>query len=245
MIPKIIHYCWFSGDKKPKSIQRCIDSWQRVMPDYSIKCWDGDSFDFNSLSFTKEAIELKQYPAAADYVRLYALYTEGGIYLDSDVLVLRPFNDLLSNSFFSGTETYMVDNKRHYRIEAAIIGAERGHPFVKECMTYYELKSFIGKDGTRDNQHIVMPTVMSNFAEQYGYEYINHYQLLNGNITIYPTSVFNNTLSHDIIDSKKIYAVHQNAGSWIDYSNRGWLYRFCRKHDLMNFYNMLEKKTNN
>ncbi len=241
MIPKTIHYCWFSGERKPKNIMRCIESWKRVLPDYTVKCWDGDSFDFNSLPFTKEAMELKQYAAAADYVRLYALYTEGGIYLDSDVLVFRPFDNFLDDLFFSGTETYLVNKKRNYRIEAAIIGSEKGHPFVKECMNYYETNHFIRSDGTRDNQHIVMPTVMSNIAEQYGYEYKNHVQILNNIIKIYPTSVFNNTLSKDYINPLELYALHQNAGSWIDYSDRGWLFQFCHKHGMMNLYHKIEK----
>lgn len=211
------------------------------MPDYTIKCWDGESFDFNSLPFTKEAMSLKQYAAAADYVRLYALYTEGGIYLDSDVLVFRPFDLFLNDLFFSGTETYLVDKKKYYRVEAAIIGSEKGHPYVKECMNYYETHHFIRSDGTRDNQHIVMPTVMSNIAEQYGYEYKNHSQLLNNKIKIYPTSVFNNTLSKDYINPLQLYALHQNAGSWIDYSDRGWLFRYCHRHSMMNLYHIIEK----
>ena len=92
MIPKKIHYCWFSGDKKPVSIERCIESWKRVMPDYEIKEWDGNSFDFDSVLFVKQAIEARKWAFASDYVRLYALHTEGGIYLDSDVEVFKRFD---------------------------------------------------------------------------------------------------------------------------------------------------------
>jgi mannosyltransferase OCH1-like enzyme len=76
------------------------------MPDYEIRCWDGNSFDFDSVPFVREAMSVKQYAAASDYVRLYALYTEGGIYLDSDVMVYKPFDDLLDNRYFCGTESF-------------------------------------------------------------------------------------------------------------------------------------------
>lgn len=241
MIPKIIHYCWFSGDKKPKAIKRCIESWHRFLPDYKIKCWDGNSFDFDSVKFVRDAMDAKKYAFAADYVRLYALYTEGGIYLDSDVLVKRPFDIFLSEDFFCGTEAFWINNQLHYRMEAAIMGSQQNHPFVKKCLSYYENTDF---SFDRTEKDIVMPAIISKIAKDFGYQYINQKQML-VNITVYPTSVFCNTLYQDTTNEKELFAIHQNAGSWIDYSNRGWLYRFCRKHDLMNFYNMLEKKTNN
>ena len=102
MIPKTIHYCWFSGDEKPDLVKRCIESWHKHLPNYNIKCWDGKSFDFDSVDYVREAMGIKAYAHASDYVRLYALYTEGGIYLDSDVEVFRSFDELLDNRFFSG-----------------------------------------------------------------------------------------------------------------------------------------------
>lgn len=237
MIPKIIHYCWFSGEKKPRSIRRCIDSWKKFMPDYEIKCWDGNSFDFNSVLFVKEAMSAKKYAFAADYVRLYALYTEGGIYLDSDVLVKKSFEPFLNNYFFCGTEAYWADETLHYRMEAAIMGAQIRHPFIERCMSNYHDRSF---NLERDTKDFVMPSVISKLAEEQGYQYENKKQQL-GNITIYPTTVFTNTLYQDTSIPDSIYAIHQNAGSWIDYSNRGWLFRFCKKHDKLNLYHRIEQ----
>lgn len=85
MIPKKIHFCWLSGDEFPPLIQYCIDTWEKVLPDYEIILWDTKRFDINSIAWVKEAFEAKKYAFAADYIRLYAVYTEGGIYLDSDV----------------------------------------------------------------------------------------------------------------------------------------------------------------
>lgn len=239
MIPKTIHYCWLSGDKKPRLIQQCIDSWSRVMPEYKIKCWDKNSFDCDSIQFVQEALSVKQYAAASDYIRLYALYTEGGIYLDSDVLVKKSFDIFLKNDFFCGTEAFYSENKPKYRMEAAIMGATKRHSFLKECMSYYERTSFIKKNGGYDNHNVVMPIVISKFAERYGYIYIDEFQNLT-QIVIYPTSYFTNTLIPNSTKSDSIYAIHQNAGSWIDYSDRGWLFRFCKKHDLTHLYHFIE-----
>lgn len=237
MIPKIIHYCWFSNDKKPRSIRRCIDSWHRVMPDYEIRCWDGNSFDFDAVPFVKEAMAAKKYAFAADYIRLYALYTEGGIYLDSDVLVYQTFNPMLSDSFFCGTEAYCVGEELRFRMEAAIMGAEQGHPFVKDCLEWYSGRHY---SSSANAPFLVMPEVISNLAQSMGYRRVNETQQLGDNMTIYPTTVFTNALHSDFSSKETLLAIHQNAGSWIDYSNRGWLFRLCRKHGLMGLYTVFE-----
>ena len=82
-IPKIIHYCWLSGEDKPPFIQKCISSWKKVMPDYEIWCWDTKRFDIHSVKFVEEAYNVKKWAFAADYIRLYALYNYGGIYLEN------------------------------------------------------------------------------------------------------------------------------------------------------------------
>lgn len=237
MIPKIIHYCWFSGDKKPKTIQKCIDSWSKEMPDYTIKCWDQNSFFFDSIPFVRDAMMAKKYAFAADYVRLFALFSEGGVYLDSDVLVKRPFDSFLNDDFFCGTEAYLVDNKVNYRMEAAIMGASKGHPFIKKCMSFYHEHTFALERLSKD---FVMPAVISHYAEEYGYQYENKKQQTNG-LTVYPTPVFTNTLHPDTSNPDGLYAIHQNVGSWIDYSDRGWLFRFCRKNNLLNLYHRIER----
>ena len=103
MIPKIIHFCWLSDDPYPQEIQRCLDSWKEILPDYEIWKWDRKRFDINSVPWTKEAFESKKYAFAADYIRLYALYNYGGIYLDSDVLMYKSFNPLLNLPYFIGS----------------------------------------------------------------------------------------------------------------------------------------------
>ncbi|MGN0201364.1 MAG: glycosyltransferase family 32 protein [Candidatus Cryptobacteroides sp.] len=104
MIPKIIHFCWISGDEFPEQIRMCIDSWKRYLPDYEIVLWDYEKVQALNVRWCEEAIAARKYAFVADYVRFYALHNYGGIYLDSDVEVLKPFDDLLNLKYFVGKE---------------------------------------------------------------------------------------------------------------------------------------------
>jgi hypothetical protein len=143
MIPKKIHLCWLSGDAYPPKIARCIESWKMILPDYEIVLWDTKRFDLNQSAWVREAFKKKKYAFAADYIRFYALYHEGGIYLDSDVEVLKRFDDLLDLPYFMGAEKAGTP-------EAAIIGAEKGCDWIKKCLDYYEERHFIKEDETLD-----------------------------------------------------------------------------------------------
>jgi hypothetical protein len=242
MIPKVIHYCWFGESEKPAFILHCIDSWSRIMPDYQIKCWDSHSFDFNSLAYTREAMAAKKYAHASDYVRLYALYTEGGIYLDTDVEVFKRFDDLLSNRFFSGVEQFPIYVSKHKtagvcnHVQAAIMASEPGHPYVKDCLDLYQNLRFNLGDGHFDMLEI--PRRITNVLTEYGYVEENRLQHLSEGITIYPNNVIANNV--DKIVPKDCYAFHWGVKSWGDNHQRGGLYRFCWNHDMMNFYHAVE-----
>jgi mannosyltransferase OCH1-like enzyme len=131
MIPKKIHYCWFGKKQKPDIVLRCLRSWEKVLPGYEIKEWNEDSFDVLSHPYTKKAYAEKKWAFVSDYVRLKALEEEGGIYLDTDMFMLKDLEPLLSLPLFLGKE----DNTY---INAAIIGAEKGHPFLKKVMAFYD-----------------------------------------------------------------------------------------------------------
>ncbi|MDR2406553.1 MAG: mannosyltransferase, partial [Bacteroidales bacterium] len=104
MIPKTIHYCWFSGEEMSPFIRQCMATWKKHLPDYKWRLWDANSFDFSAVPFTAEAYKVKKWAFAADYVRLYALYTEGGIYMDTDVKVMKSFDEFLKYDFFTSHE---------------------------------------------------------------------------------------------------------------------------------------------
>ena len=184
------------------------------------------NFDFSSVPFVKEAYEARKWAFVADYIRLYALYSEGGIYLDSDVEVLKNFDQYLKHPFFIGTEPYIVDNKIYYDVEAAIMGAEAGHPFLKECLDEYGTMHFAG------NEQETVCHLMARKAEKYGYITENKHQELSNGVVVYPLDHYGNRYCfHDKT------AIHWCQSSWLDtYYERGRLYYFAQKHDLMKQY---------
>ena len=151
MIPKIIHLCWLSGDPYPAKIARCIESWKTFLPDYEIMLWDTKRFPLSQSQWVREAFEKKKYAFAADFIRFYALYHVGGIYMDSDVEVLKSFDDLLDLPYFVGAEKAQTP-------EAAIMGAEKGCDWIKRCLDYYEGRPFVKADGSLDIRTI--PEIM-------------------------------------------------------------------------------------
>lgn len=256
MIPKIIHYCWFSEEKYPPLIKRCIQSWKKQLPDYKLVLWDSKSFDFNSVPFVKKCIEMRKWAFAADYIRLYAVYTHGGIYLDSDVLVLKPFDKILNCNAFWGVD---ANDEQYYAFpEAAIFGANKGFEPLREMMSFYEKlslseitpatferltnvftpenRSVFDKEG---HLHLVTaPTVMESVLSKYGYKQENIDQVLENNIRIYGQPIF---LNGRLNDRDETIAHHQNASSWF-FTDRGPLFKYCYNHpNLMRYYHILEQ----
>jgi len=135
MIPKSIHYCWLSGDPVHADYQRCMDTWREKLTGYEFVLWDTTRFDINATLWTKQALETGLYACAADYIRLYAVYHCGGIYLDMDMEVIRPFGDLLNAPLMLAYENHISGN-----IEAGCFGAEKEHPYIRKCMEYIEAR---------------------------------------------------------------------------------------------------------
>jgi len=231
-IPKTIHYCWLSGEKIPNDAVKCVESWKNHMPEYKIVLWDGNKFDVCSHTFVKEACRAKKWAFASDYIRLYALYTEGGIYLDTDVYVKKSFNDFLGNDFFTGVEYHegFTKNGIHLlnedgtlknkcddkifthgiQLQAAILGSVKGHPFLKSCMNWYDGRHFILEDGTYYDK-LISPNIYAHVATEYGFRYKNEAQKLKNNMTIYPTAVFAGSL---VQSGENTYAVHRCDATW-------------------------------
>ena len=158
MIPKIIHYCWLSNDPYPADIAKCIESWKKYLPDYEFVKWDFNRIDKNKFRWVSEAYDNKKYAFAADYIRGYALYNYGGIYLDSDVEVLKSFDNLLALKYFIGQENSC------YEWEAAIIGAEKGTEWIGKCLEYYKNKNFINIFG--ELQTHVLPYIINTIVRK-------------------------------------------------------------------------------
>lgn len=232
MIPKVIHYCWFSGEKKNRFTKNCIKSWKKAMPDYEIKCWDANSFDFDSVPFVKQAFEARKWAFVADYIRLYALYTEGGIYLDCDVKTFKSFDVFLDNDFFIGTEPL----PNTVEVESAIMGSVKGHPYLKECLEFYGKIPFKRENGKYFG---TCPVIMTNILINHGYVKEDKEQILDNGVHVYPRTYFGHCHGTKPGD---YYAIHYFDGSWLDIK-RGKLYKFCKANDLMDIYLMISKLT--
>lgn len=142
LIPKIIHYCWFGGAPKPKSVQRCINSWKKYCPDFVIREWTEKDVDITQNEYTRQAYEAKAWGFVPDYLRLWIIYNHGGIYLDTDVQVVRSLTPLLKYKAFAGFES-------PYHVAFGLgFGAEAGHPFIWEHMQQYEALRFRNEDGS-------------------------------------------------------------------------------------------------
>lgn len=200
-IPKIIHYVWVGGNPKPKDIQKCMKSWKRHLKDYKIKEWNETNFDINSHPFCKAAYEAKKWAYVSDYIRAYALYTEGGVYLDTDNLVVDNIDDLLNNRAFVGYEN------DDYPFTACF-GAEKHHPFLKKILDYYETATF--RFDKNDQMKEVNTKIVGNILiNDYGCKKGNIEQLLDDDIKVYKKEMLCNPSS-----SSKV--IHVFTGTWME-----------------------------
>lgn len=236
MIPKVLHYVWLGGGKKSPSVKRCIDSWRKVMPDYEIKEWNETNFDLNSVDWTREAISKGKWSLASDYIRHYAIYNEGGIYMDTDVMVYRPFDEFLQYSFFTSVENHLnaEDFPKHFNAEglplvegeapavgllAALYGAEAGNPFIKECLDYFGSRHYIHPDGSLHEDEI-NPGIMARLLIKHGFRYKDEKQILKNNMVVFPSSVFAGDIKTRTAES---YSMHFMDNSWKKKSFKWWL----------------------
>lgn len=216
MIPKLIHYCWLSGDEVPEKLQRCMDSWKKYLPDYEFVLWDLSRFNVNQSLWVRQAFEAKKYAFAADYIRLYAVYHYGGIYMDMDVEVVRNLDALLDADYMFGLET-------REGVEAGVFGAKAYNPYIGKCLDYYEGRAFKKRDGSYDIRPL--PSIM--------------YEILSDNYTILPRVTVELPSTSDVMllfpadyltaksyETGKVrvtgntYTIHHFAASWVPLSTK-------------------------
>ena len=214
MIPKKIHYCWFGGNPLPKSALKCIKSWRKFFPDYEIKEWNESNYDVRKIPYIAEAYDAKKYAFVSDYARFDILYQYGGIYFDTDVEVIKSFDDILVNGSFMGCE---VDGGS-YEITVSPglgIAANPGLGIYKEILDEYTYDRFIKSDGSFNMDAVVAKT--TRVLQKHGLKDICGKQSVE-DITIYPQEYFNplqdSTGVLNITDNT--HSIHWYSKTWLD-----------------------------
>lgn len=209
MIPKIIHYCWFGRGEKPELALKCIESWKKYLPDYELNEWNEDNFDISQNRYVREAYDNRKFAFVTDYVRLYALYIEGGIYMDTDVEVLGNFDKFLHHHAFSGFET-------DGNVPTGMMAAEKGSVWAKELLDQYQDRAFVQPDGSFDMT--TNTTVITNYMISKGLILNNQYQDFPELCTMYPSAYFcpKDHRTGKIRCTKNTVCIHHFAGSWLN-----------------------------
>ena len=214
MIPKIIHYCWFGGKALPVLAEKCIESWKKYCPDYKLMLWNESNFDLNSNAYVREAYDAKKFAFVTDYVRLWALYNYGGIYMDTDVEVLKPLDRFLGHQAFSGFESFD-------RVPTGIMASEQFGEWVARELEYYQGRHFLKEDGSSDMTTNV--TIITNNLVKEGFKLNNTYQEHNGIVTMYPCEYFcpKDYKSKELVFfTENTHAIHHFSGSWLSLRSR-------------------------
>ena len=224
MIPKIIHYCWFGREKMPELVLQCIDSWKKYLSDYRFHLWNENNFDVNSIPYVKEAYEAHKYAFVSDYVRLWALEREGGLYLDTDVEVLRSFEPLMNDTAFIGLEESLA-----LLPGTCVMACEAHCQWVEDMLGTYEGAHFLQEDGTLDMttnvQRLGERMVQGGLLHERRVQYLPQWGL-----RVYTHDYFSPITSTRVMrKTKNTYCIHRFAGTWVDGKKSGirdwWIVR--------------------
>jgi len=213
LIPKIIHYMWIGKKSIPKTLQYCIDSWKKYCPDYELYRWDETNYDIEKNQYMKQAYEHKMYGFVPDYARLDILYTYGGIYLDTDVELVKSLDDLLFQEAFCCVEKWQTINF------GGGSGAIRGNKAVGELLKARENLAFVDKHGNLNKNTCGYYDTM--IFQKFGYQITGKMQKIL-DINIYPYEVFHpyDYMSGRIEKTENTYGIHHFNGGWLDMTMR-------------------------
>lgn len=207
-IPKIIHYCWFGNGDKSELIKKCINSWKKYLVDYEIIEWNESNFDIHSNYYVEEAYKMKKYAFVSDYVRLYALKVYGGIYLDTDVELLKSLDDFLEYESVLGFES-------QNRISTATLFFKKNHPLIEEWIATYDKRHFIQNNKVDSSTNV---SHLTKILKNKGLKLNGEYQIIQeDSIIIYPKEYFSPYSLGDkkIRRTEKTVCIHWCDGSWV------------------------------
>ena len=206
-IPKILHYCWFGGKPKPPLAEKCIRSWRKFCPDFEIREWNESNFDLEQVpAYVRQAYEAGRWAFVTDYVRLRALTEVGGVYLDTDVEIVRPLDPLLKHEAFAGFEHLE-------RVQTGVLACRKGFPLFQEFLAYYDTAVFRRPDGSMDTTTNV--EILTGICRKKGLVFNDAFQVVDG-LAVYPREVFC-PVDYDTMKLKKTrksVTIHWFSGSW-------------------------------
>lgn len=167
-IPKVIHICWFSGEPFPVEVRACMDSWKRVLPDFRVRVWTRKDAEAIGIEYIDQALAWKKWAFAADVVRFYAVYAEGGVYMDTDIFLYSRFDDVIGrDAEFITFHERCHDGHEDFGLQAAMFMGTKGNQFCREMLDYYRIRPFLNADGTPDL--LISPMRMREVAMRHGY----------------------------------------------------------------------------
>jgi hypothetical protein len=212
LIPKKIHYCWFGKNPLPEDAVRCIESWKKYCPDYEIIEWNEDNFPFDYNDYVREAYEAKKWAFVSDVARLYALVNEGGVYMDTDVEIIKPIDSILQYEAVSGFESTG-------EIPTGLMACMPHQPLFEKLLGDYDGKHFLKEDGSMDLTTNV--TRITGICLEYGLV-LNNQQQCVGGFMLMPMDVFcpKDHLTGDINITENTLAIHHFGGSWLSEEDR-------------------------
>lgn len=212
-IPRIIHYVWLGAGKKSELMQKCIDSWKKFCQGYEIIEWNETNFDINSNPIVAEAIKQKNWALASDGIRMYAMYNCGGIYMDTDVEVIKSLDPLLTNQIFLGFES-------KYWLESAMFGAVKGHPLLSKCIEHYNM----ALDINFSTNALTVHTYAAVAKKMLGAKLNGKTQFLENGATVYSTEYFapKNYMSGKLKLTENSFVIHHYTSTWHSKSQKFW-----------------------
>lgn len=242
-IPRIIHYCWFGGKEMPELAIKCIESWKKYLPDYELRLWNEETFDLDMYPYAREAYDNRKFAFVTDVVRLWALEKFGGVYMDTDVEILRPLDaplqipstthHLLSSIDNNGSVRSLMDLPAftgyegcaaHYPVTGLMASAAHG-VWVTEQLAYYNGKHFVDANGSLD----LTPNteVIGAIMEKGGFINTGNYEVYKGDLHVFPVDYFcPRNSSHILKLTENTYCIHHFAGSWRDVTFKDKLLTF-------------------
>lgn len=216
MIPKTIHYCWFGHSEKPELFEKCLNSWKKYCPDYEIKEWNEDNFDIHCCDYVQEAYEAGKWAFVTDYARLWIIYHYGGIYLDTDVEVVKTYDDLLSNKAFFGFENVGLAVDDSLIATGLGFGAHAHNRIVERMLNAYQGVHFVNEDGSYNLTTCPMRN-MNAISDLLPNDYSPDMMIDIGDAVLYPSEYFCPLDARGIkmTRTKNTYSIHWYSASWL------------------------------